>query len=51
MEDMNKLPKGMGGDRYLCNGNFVDLAHAGSWAQNNEGNTQEDKEEGEKLNE
>ena len=37
LEDMNKLPVGMGGDRYLCNGNMVDLAHAGNWAENNGG--------------
>ena len=29
LEDMNKLPPGLGGDRYLCNGNMVDLATAG----------------------
>ena len=47
LEDMNKLPKGMGGDRYLCNGNFVDLAHAGSWATEDANM----KEEGETNNE
>ena len=47
LEDMNKLPKGMGGDRYLCNGNFVDLANAGSWATEDANM----KEEGEINNE
>lgn len=39
LEDMNKLPKGMGGDRYLCNGNMVDLSQAGAWTQTNGGET------------
>jgi len=39
LENMNKLPKGMGGGRYLCNGNMVDLEMAGSWAKK-EGNKQ-----------
>ena len=46
MEDMNKLPKGMGGDRYLCNGNMVDLMQAGKFLENNQNN-----EEGETENE
>jgi len=37
LENMNKLPKGMGGGRYLCNGNMVDLEMAGSWVKK-EGN-------------
>ncbi len=37
LEDMNKLPPGLGGERYLCNGNFVDLSHAGNWAIKNGG--------------
>ncbi len=36
LEDMNKLPKGMGGDRYLCNGNMVDLTQAGSFIEKNQ---------------
>ena len=39
LEDMNKLPKGMGGDRYLCNGHMVDLSQAGAWTQTNGGET------------
>jgi HK97 family phage portal protein len=41
LEDMNKLPEGAGGDRYLCNGNMVDLNSAGNWA----------RKEGEQINE
>jgi len=33
LEDMNKLPEGIGGGRYLCNGNMVDLANAGHFAR------------------
>jgi len=33
LEDMNKLPEGIGGDRYLCNGNMIDLANAGHFAR------------------
>ena len=32
LEDMNKLPDGIG-ERYLVNGNMVDIAHAGNWAR------------------
>jgi HK97 family phage portal protein len=35
LEDMNKLPEGSGGDRYLVNGNMVDIANAGKWANQN----------------
>lgn len=35
LEDMNKLPIGSGGDKYLVNGNMVDISHAGAWAKNN----------------
>ena len=35
LEDMNRLPDGSGGDRYLVNGNMVDITSAGSWAQQN----------------
>lgn len=31
LEDMNKIPKGLGGDRYLCNGNMVDINNAGNY--------------------
>lgn len=34
LEDMNKLPIGSGGDKYLVNGNMVDISHAGAWAKN-----------------
>ncbi len=34
LEDMNKLPSGSGGDKYLVNGNMVDISHAGAWAKN-----------------
>ena len=33
LEDMNKIPTELGGDRYLCNGNMVDLTNAGVWTQ------------------
>ena len=33
LEDMNKIPAELGGDRYLCNGNMVDLTNAGVWTQ------------------
>ena len=28
---MNKIPKELGGDRYLCNGNMVDINNAGNY--------------------
>lgn len=34
LEDMNKLPVGRGGDKYLVNGNMVDISHAGAWVKN-----------------
>ena len=34
LEDMNKLPIGSGGDKYLVNGNMVDISNAGAWAKN-----------------
>jgi len=37
LEDMNKLPNGSGGDKYLVNGNMVDITHAGTWANQNTG--------------
>ena len=30
LEDMNKIPAEEGGDRYLCNGNMVDIKNAGN---------------------
>ena len=33
LEDMNKIPAELGGDRYICNGNMVDLTNAGVWTQ------------------
>ena len=33
LEDMNKIPAELGGDRYLCNGNMVDLTNTGVWTQ------------------
>lgn len=35
LEDMNRLPEGSGGERYLVNGNMVDITSAGSWTQQN----------------
>lgn len=35
LEDMNKLPEGCGGGKYLVNGNMVDIEHAGTWANQN----------------
>ena len=32
LEDMNKLPDGLG-ERYLVNGNMVDVGNAGNWAK------------------
>ena len=40
LEDLNKLPPEAGGDRYLCNGNMVDLASAGHFAEKNGGDEQ-----------
>lgn len=31
LENMDLIPDELGGNRYLCNGNMVDLAHAGDW--------------------
>lgn len=40
LEDMNLIPEELGGDRYLTNGNMVDIASAGNWAtRNKEGGT------------
>jgi HK97 family phage portal protein len=41
LEDMNKLPEDSGGDRILVNGNMVDIAHAGSWAKQNNNRLEE----------
>lgn len=32
LEEMNLIPEELGGDKYLVNGNFIDMASAGSWA-------------------
>jgi HK97 family phage portal protein len=41
LEDMNKLPEDSGGDRILVNGNMIDIAHAGSWANQNNNRLEE----------
>ena len=33
LENMNLIPDELGGNRYLCNGNLVDLARAGDWSE------------------
>ena len=33
LENMDKIPDELGGSRYLCNGNLVDLARAGDWSK------------------
>ena len=33
LENMDLIPEELGGNRYLCNGNMIDLAHAGSWSE------------------
>ena len=40
LEDMNKLPEGIG-NRYLVNGNMVDVESAGSWANGKATKTEE----------
>jgi HK97 family phage portal protein len=38
LEDIEQMPEGSGGDRYLVNGNMVDITNAGTWAnQSNNG--------------
>ena len=32
LENMDLIPDELGGNRYLCNGNMIDLAHAGEWS-------------------
>ena len=32
LEDMDLIPDELGGNRFLCNGNMVDLARAGDWS-------------------
>lgn len=32
LEDLNRIPAEEGGDRYLCNGNMVDIRDAGKWS-------------------
>ncbi|MGN0149908.1 MAG: phage portal protein, partial [Clostridia bacterium] len=36
LEDLNRIPEEEGGDRYLCNGNMVDIRDAGTWAEKEE---------------
>ncbi len=45
LEDMNKLTEGMGGDKYLVNGNMIDIAQAGAWANQNKKGLEDDKNE------
>ena len=33
LENMDLIPDEKGGNRYLCNGNMIDLAHAGDWSK------------------
>jgi HK97 family phage portal protein len=35
LENMDLIPEELGGNRYLCNGNMIDIASAGNWAQTN----------------
>lgn len=40
LEDMNLIPEELGGERYLTNGNMVDIASAGDWVdKSKEGGT------------
>ena len=31
LENMNLIPDELGGNRYMCNGNMVDIGNAGNW--------------------
>ncbi|CAI9390177.1 hypothetical protein BACSP_02737 [Bacillus sp. T2.9-1] len=33
LEEMNLIPEEQGGDKYLVNGNFVDMSKAGAWTE------------------
>lgn len=33
LEEMNLIPDELGGNKYLVNGNFVDMSNAGAWTQ------------------
>ncbi len=33
LEEMNLIPEELGGNKYLVNGNFVDMANAGAWSE------------------
>ena len=33
LEDMNLIPAELGGNKYLVNGNFVDMESAGIWTE------------------
>lgn len=37
LEDLNRIPDDLGGNRYLCNGNMVDIKNAGNWNGTAEG--------------
>lgn len=38
LESMDLIPDELGGNRYLCNGNMIDLARAGDWSEKHEEN-------------
>ena len=44
LEDLNLIPEELGGNRYLCNGNFVDLARAGDWSEKYTSNEEAENE-------
>ena len=35
LENMDRIPEELGGDRYLCNGNMTPLESAGNWNKEN----------------
>ena len=41
LEEMNLIPDDLGGNKYLVNGNFVDMANAGVWTQKYENGKEE----------
>ena len=44
LENLNLIPEDLGGNRYLCNGNFVDLARAGDWSEKYTSNEEAENE-------
>ena len=40
LEDLNKIPAELGGDRYLCNGNMIDIGNAGKSTEGSEENSE-----------